>query len=235
MAVPTYGSAGSNVAGTAAVSPAYPATVNADDIAILLFHSCNQPIATPSGWTSIASPGVGTAAAVDSLALQAFWRRCDGTEDATTLSLPDSGDHNLATIFTIAGCKTSGDPTHQSNTWTDGTATTAFTVPGFTTTQSDVLVVAVFGRGNDNSSTSSFSSPANSDLGSVTERFEGGTGTGWGGGYVVITGTKATAGTVGATTTTGPSAKQANLVFGLLSTTSTGGVTATPRVTSFWF
>jgi hypothetical protein len=235
MAAPTFGLAGTAAGSTTVASPAYPATVNADDIAVLIVETSNQPISAAAigdgSWTQFASVGTGTAAAVDSIALQGFWRRCDGSEDGATVALPDSGDHTLGRIYTVVGCPTTGDPVHAVNTSFNNTASTAFNVAGFTTTVSDCLVMCAMGRGNDASGVTNFSAFANADLTSVSEptSTEAGTTLGTGGGFGIGIGTKATAGTVGNFTATSVnSAKQANIQFALKSTTSTGGGSSGP-------
>lgn len=233
MAAPTFGLAGTAAGSSTVATPAYPATVNADDIAILIVETSNEPISAAAigdgSWTQFASVGTGTAAAVDSVALQGFWRRCDGSEASTTVSLPDSGNHTLGRIYTIAGCVTSGDPIHAVNTSFNNTASTAFSVAGFTTTVSDCLVMCAMGRGNDASGVTAFSGFTNADLTSVSEpaSTEAGTTLGTGGGFGIGIGTKATAGTVGNfTATCTGTAKQANIQFALKSTTSSGGTTS---------
>lgn len=229
MAVPSFGNSGTTATGVGAITPAYPATVNANQIAILVLETSNEPVAAASigdgSWSDLDTSGNqliaqrGVAAAANSIAMQMFWRRTDGSEDAATVNVPDAGDHALANIFTINGCVTTGNPIKHF-TQANAAASTSFSIPGFTSTWTDILVAAAFGRGNDSASTAVFSGQANSDLTSFTERLEHGTTSGTGGGFSFVTGTKATSGSVGASTMTGPSATQASLQIALISTTS---------------
>lgn len=233
MAAPAYKSQGTAAGGTTGVSPTYPATVDADDIAILVVEHANEPISAAAigdgTWSNVdkdgntLSTGAGTAGAVGSTGGQLFWKRLAGTEDGASVSVPDAGDHTLARIYTFSGCITSGNPIGASAKSSTTTAGTSYAIPGLTTPNADNLVVGLAFRGNDSGSTLAFSGQANADLTGVTRpNQEAGTTSGNGGGFGIVYGTKATAGAVGAWTLTGPSAEQSLISIALLSIAISG-------------
>lgn len=230
MTFPSFTTSGSAVNGINGINVAFPATVNANDMAFMLVETANQPIATPSGWGVVGSAGVGTAGATDAVALQVFWYRCDGSEDGTTVALPDAGDHILAQILCYQDVVTSGDPINAVATDTLTPAASTVTFPGLTTTASDCKVFQSAARSRDSSSTIDFTSYANTDLTGTQKQREAGTSSGNGGGFASCDGNKATAGAVGTGTCNLAGASvQAMVSFAVMSTTSvgSGGGTAT--------
>jgi hypothetical protein len=214
---PTFAEVGAQVASISAQTVAFPASVNADDLAFLVVETANEPIAAPSvDWTEITPAPVTTASGLAGR-VQVFWYRCAGTEGGANVSLADAGNHALAIIFTVEGGKTTGDPTHQVGSQGVNVAGTAYAAPTITTTLSNVLVIAIFGRSNDSASTTAFSGETNASLTLLAKQFEAGTAVGNGGGFAVVTGVKETAGVVSDTTITGPSSPQMNIQFGVLS------------------
>ena len=104
-------------------------------------------------------------------------------------------------MLAIRGCPTTGDPFHLlGNTFKFTTSTTG-TSPKGVTVIDNCLILDIFGHGVDNASGQS-SGQTNADLTSLTEQFDDGTTDGTGGGIVVISGTKAQAGEIAATTIT---------------------------------
>jgi hypothetical protein len=75
--------------------------------------------------------------------------------------------------------------------------------PGVTTTVADCLIVHGCAQDTDANSTATSGAPTNGNLTSLTERHDQTINAGAGGGIVVITGVKATAGATGNTTSTG--------------------------------
>lgn len=84
----------------------------------------------------------------------------------------------------------------------NGASTGNGTALGVTTPENNCLVLAVFATGNDNDSTTNFSSFTNSNLSSITERLDQGSKSGSGGGIGLAEGLKASAGATGDTTVT---------------------------------
>lgn len=196
MALPTYQANLDNDSNTAGVTLTWAATsVDPNDIIMLgIESSANQPDLMPTGYQLAGSYRDGTAST-----LQVFWRRATG--DETGVTLPDAGDHLVVGAVVFRGCRTTGCPYVILAEGADEVSNTSFSANGGTTTVNDCLI-AVWGTSGFDSATGQFSSPANADLGTVTLRLNNGTASGNGGTLALITGTKATAGSVGATTAT---------------------------------
>ncbi len=124
MAAPAYaavGTANGATTNSLSLSAGFPATVNPNDIALLLVirynpNGVSSDISTPSGFTIGAKNTFQNSSAVIVGRAALFWKRCDGTEDGATISLscPD-GDTGTDGVFyarccTFSGCETSGDP-----------------------------------------------------------------------------------------------------------------------------
>ena len=199
---PTYQAAGTAVTGTGAVSPAWP-THQTDDIGIMVVEtSGNESINTvPTGWAHVTGSPVTDVASTAGSKLTILWKRAASSSEST-LSIGDSGDHQTARIFTFRGVITTGNPWDVVTTNTKTTASTTSTLPAVTTTVANTLVALIAGRPDDAASTTHFGSWTNGNLGSLTERGESGSTSGNGGGFVLTTGTKTTAGSTGTTTAT---------------------------------
>lgn len=95
------------------ISPAYPATVDANDIAIAFMFNKGASTTTISapgggGWTQIHQ---GSNGSTQRCAI--FWRRCDGSEDGATVTFTKSVDDNLlffGMIATFSGCRVGATP-----------------------------------------------------------------------------------------------------------------------------
>jgi hypothetical protein len=199
--LPTVVSVGTEFSGTGVPTATLPGTHAADDILVLILQSANDAaIAPPAGYTQLGPEnGIGAAAVAGSTKLSIFWKRDGGSESAPTI--PDSGDHTYGVMLAIRGCVTTGDPFHfLGNAW-KFTASTTGTSPKGATTVDSCLILDVFAHAIDNASAQG-SSPTNADLGSVTESFDDGTTDGTGGGIYVLSGTKAAAGPIAASTVT---------------------------------
>lgn len=238
MALPTY-----QATGTVVESASNDVTVDwpahqADDIGLLIVEhgpliKNSQPRLTtdagfrPIPWGHVKS-GNGTSAARTSLTV--FWCR------ATSGSMPSPvvrmvEDHVRAVIITIRGCSATGVPWDIGNNGVQDTDQTAISIPGFTTTQADCLVVAVVASAG---SGRSISGAANADLGSVTERVDSSSTIGDkdGSHFAVITGTKAVAGAVGATTATYNSLKR-HVTFSIALTGTAQAAQKTPYIQNY--
>ena len=112
------------------ISPTMPATVNADDVAILVWWSDDNVTASlPGGWTIVhqanSSFGHGGWA----------WKRCNGTEDGASVTLTHAAGGGVAArIVTYSGVTNSGAPytvapTSSVNTTTDATIECATLTP----------------------------------------------------------------------------------------------------------
>ena len=206
-AVPTFVAAGAVTSGTGAITPALPTTKATNDILLLFLETSNQAISISNQnggtWTQVTnSPQYcGTAAGTTGVRLAVFWSRYNGTQGNPTTS--DSGDHQAGRIIGIRGATTSGNPWNVTAGGVEAASDTSGSIPGATTTVGNTFVVAVVTASlPDATGTANFSSWANANLTSVTERTDNTVTAGNGGGLGVVTGIKATAGTYGNTTVT---------------------------------
>lgn len=196
---PTFQLAGTAQSGINALTVAWPTHLT-NDIGILVIETGGEgttlSITAPAGWTAVTGSPVTGVATVAGSKLQVWWKRAaSGAE--TSVTVPDSGDHQVARIFTFRGCRTSGNPWDVTTTGTKTTASTTATVPSLTTTVADTLYVAIVGRPDDSASTTHFGTLVNSNLTAIGAAGEAGTTSGHGGGFVVEYGTFAGPGSTG--------------------------------------
>jgi hypothetical protein len=202
-----------NVAAAAATTLTPPAGHQANDLMIVCIESANEASATwntafPSaGWTSIPpgdggpAGGIGTAAAANATRLTLWWRRAaNGT--MPVISIADSGDHQTAALIIIQNANTTiNPPWEQAANTRQTTNTTTISFNSFTTTNANTLMLHVAGVDTD-TTTAQGSAPTNANLSDLTEHVDIFTNTQDGGGVIVLTGGKATAGSTGNTTLT---------------------------------
>jgi hypothetical protein len=132
------------------------------------------------------------------------------------MSLPvvtDPGDHVYGRILTFRGVVASGNPWDVTAGGVKATASTTTTFGTVTTTAGNELIVLAASRDND--SAAAAWSASNANLLSLTERSDGGTTSGNGGGIGVATGIKATAGSVGSSTATVTSSVDGHMTIAL--------------------
>lgn len=199
QASPTFQAAGVADSGNGLVKPAWPAH-QIDDIALLFVETSGADAAvlsTPAGFVAVAnspqsvtSPGTGTRISV-------FWARATST--AMTAPAISPVQHTYARILTYRGVTNVGNPWDVTGGGTKAVASTSVTVSGVTTTLPDTLIVQAATR-DDDSAALEFSAQTNVNLANITERSDGGTISGDGGGFAVWDGGKATAGATGNTT-----------------------------------
>lgn len=215
LVLPTYVGEGSKGDANGDITPSIPAGYAADDILFLFVETANQPVAAPSGgWAAVNTVvGTGSAGSGTATALQVFWKRAGGSESAPTVT--GTTNHKTGQIFAWRGCLTSGTP-FEAVGGDIGASSTAVTIPGLTTLGPERIVIAAVAHGIDSSSGQG-SGFANGDLANFTTRLNAGGGTLNGGGFVVCSGEKATAGVVGPTTgTLSSSHAQERVVFALI-------------------
>ena len=197
----TFVAAGTAVSGTGAVSPVWP-THQANDIGIMVIETGGEGTTlTPAGWTHVTGSPVIDVASTAGSKLHILWKRAASSSEAS-VSTGDSGDHQVAQIYTFRGVITTGNPWDVVATGTKTTASFTATAVSVTTTVANTLVLLIVGRPNDDSSTIHFGAFTNPNLTSITERGEAGTISGHGGGFVLTTGDKTTAGATGTSTST---------------------------------
>jgi len=211
-----FRAAGTADKGAGALAPGLPTGHALNDILLLVVHSSNETISAPTGYAEVTSgspQGTGTAATAGSTRLAIFWKRDNGSESGPTVA--DSGNHTVARIFAFSGCITSGDPWDVNTGDVLSTADTAVSIPAVTTTVANTMIVAAVAHAIDSNSAQG-SSETNSNLTEVAERGDVSTNSNTGGGFVVITGKKASIGSTGATSDTlAASSKQARICIAL--------------------
>lgn len=201
--------------GTAALTVAAVASVAADDLILLFVESANENIATPTGFTQVTNSPVstGTAAAIGGVRLAVFYRFATGAD--TTTSVADSGNHTTAIKMAFRGVHTTTPFDATPVSGIKATASTTATFPGITTATANAWIVHASALDLDAASTATTGTPTNANLTGLTERHDQTISGGVGGGLVVITGEKATAGATGNTTATVTSTIQVYLTMAL--------------------
>lgn len=201
MTAPVYVNKSAFASGTGALSVTAIPGVVADDLILLFVESANEAVTTPSGYTiAPSSPqSIGTAAAAGGVRLSVFYEWATGADGTDTVA--DSGNHTTAIKIAIRGVHRTNP--FNANAGSTQAATTAMSFPGVTTTVADCLIVHGCAQDTDAASTTTSGTPTNANLTSLTERHDQTVTAGVGGGLVVITGVKATAGATGNTTSTG--------------------------------
>lgn len=206
---------GNQSAGAASVAVAWPAHA-VDDLGIMVIETGGEgtTLAVPSGWTAVTGSPVTDVATTAGSKLQVWYKFATSAAEAN-VNTGDSGDHQVARIVTFRGVNKTTPFDVTPVTATKTTASTTVTWNTITTATDNALIVLLATRPDDSTSVTAFSNPVNANLTTLTERGEAGTNAGHGGGFVVVTGTKATAGAVGTTTCTGPNTTNAEMVIAL--------------------
>ena len=197
---PTVVNVGAVASGASAITPAFPASIAADDILITIAE-CEGVTAPgaytlPSGWAQVTGSPVQQST---NTRLWVIWARYDGV--FTAPSLGDSGDHNLGRMIAVRGCPTTGNPWDVAATATEATSDTSALWPGVTTTIDDTLVLEICSTSAD-ISTAQISALTNGAYSSITEQMDNAITTGNGGVIICYSATKATAGATGQSTAT---------------------------------
>jgi hypothetical protein len=146
MAAPSFGSAGTGIAeADASIDVAYPASISANDILILLVQAKDtvDNFDTPTDWTAF-----GASVSNTSHRSKLFWKRATGSESGTlTVTRTAGAVHFGARIYRYAGCQTTGNPYEAYTTGTDNSATPAD--PQDTTTTGADRRICYFGAIED--------------------------------------------------------------------------------------
>lgn len=205
MTAPTVRAVGAVAAGVNDIVVGLPAGHVANDILLLYVESADNAggVATPpAGYNHVPdSPQDSGGVLAASTVLSVMWKRDGGAETDPTIA--DTGNHQMARMIAVQGCITTGDPWDVTSGSIDIAATTAVSVPGDTTTVAETLCLAACSQNlPDADSTTEFGAATNADLTSLTEQIDNTTVAGNGGGLWVVSGEKAAAGVVGATTCT---------------------------------
>src|SRR3954470_3620634 len=138
MSAPAIRSIGASKASASTLTYTWP-THQTGDIALLWVQSSNQTISLSDaqGFAELVPQvGTGTAATSGSVRLSLWWcRATSGGMPAPTIA--DAGEHVIARMLTVSGCKTSGNPWGVVATATNGTASTSVSAPTITTVADD--------------------------------------------------------------------------------------------------
>jgi hypothetical protein len=126
----------------------------------------------------------------------------------------DPGNHVYGRILTFRNVIATGDPWDVTAGGTKATASTTTTFGTVTTSVNNDLIVLAASRDND-STAAAWSNWTNANLSSLTERQDGGTTSGNGGGVGVATGVKSTAGAIGSSTATVTSSVDGHMTIAL--------------------
>jgi hypothetical protein len=184
-------------------TPTWP-THAAGDFALLFveYGNINTSIDTPAGWTLL--PGAPFDPGSSFNSLQTVFYRFATSSSETNPTLTHSGvgtkDHKWGAIVTYTGVNTS-TPVHAQTSGFAAPADTALSFPGVTTLLDDCMIVHALTWSADNAGPL-VSTQANAGLGSVSERYDGGTVTGNGGGICIFDGTLASHTTIANSTAT---------------------------------
>ncbi len=187
MTLPAY----SDIGVGSETSAAWP-THSTGHFGILAVEHGNDSasIATPSGWTPI--PGGLISSGATNCTLTLFYRfATSGAMANAAVDFNGGGtqNHKWGVIITYTGVNTS-TPIHSQTSAIWGPATTAVLFPGLQTLLDDCMIVHFGAIANDDAGPLG-GSQTNAGLGSVSERYDGGTATGNGGSLYIFDGTLA--------------------------------------------
>lgn len=199
----TYINPSAKAAGTGATTPALPTGIAADDIIILVATTIAGGTMSITDNGSVASWTAITGTPVDVTGgekLWVWWGRYSSGSTGPTVT--PGGDHSVSATFAFRGAFSNADPIDVSNVGSEATSDTSFSfATAISSTVNDVMAVVVYTSGVD-SNTGQGGTTANTSLSSLALRAEYQTNAGGGGGFVLSTGLKAIAGTLGTWTDT---------------------------------
>lgn len=232
MAAPSVRAVGTQTVGTGAGSLSGSMPTHAtDDILLLVIETGAEAIANvTAGWAEVTNSPQVVAVGADSR-LTVYWKRATSASE-TAPTFDDPGDHWLARVISIQGCRTGESPFDATSGGTKTSASTSSSITGVTTSTNDCLILYLAATGTD-TGTDQYSAWANASLTSVGEVTDGWTATGNGGGFAIGSGVLATAGATGAMTATiATSSTEAFLCLAMASLASSSGQTVSPGLIS---
>ncbi len=213
--VPYLSTVGATAASQGSVTPGLPDGGRLGDVELLLVETANEVITLTSAQNFVEvanSPqGTGTGGSAGSVRLGVYWRAWSASNGAPVIA--DSGNHTFAAVLLFRNCSAVAAPTVTAGD--TAASSTSVSIPGLTTTVDRSLIVAICADAIDNPNPRT-SGVANASLSAVAKNLDKGTAQAVGGGITVVTGLKATTGTVSATTGTLSSASaQARICLAL--------------------
>lgn len=182
-----YKAIGTGVGGVGAINVAWPAGHAAGDYGVLAVETGAQALTEPSGWSLLGyAVGQGT---TSRLTLFERFATSGAESDA---AVPDSGDHQYGVIITFDSIDTSEPVVGIGGGSTGGSPTTIPLGPLYCPVDGCTVVdIATWASDSAGPFASAYT---RAGLDTPTERFDAGTTHGNGGGIVIGTGTKTTAG-----------------------------------------
>ena len=209
----TFVNAGTYAQGTGSVSPGLPASMNDNDLMLLVMETgLNEAVAAITGWTEVTNSPViqGTNTR---LTVRYRFRQTGDTAPATG----DPGNHISARIIAFRGVDLTTPFDVNPTTGSNGTATTTMTMPSITPTSAACMIVGLNSAQDDAALTTNiYSAWTAGGLVSITECIDNGHASGDDGSLGGAYGIKTTAGATGTITAThAGSVQQANMTIAL--------------------
>lgn len=204
---PSYVGVSAVAYGTGAISVNVASNYQSGDLLLLLMCGYDGEPSTPEGWTSI-----DTQNSSGHLYLNVCYKFAGASESA--VSVADTGAATSGVMLAFSGVD-SGSPVN-TNTKNTDTGTT-FSATGVTTTVTNCMIVVcvAFSDAGTSNDTSNYSSWANANLSSITERVDSYsyTSTNVWAGLACAYGVKVSAGATGATTATTDAASNSSSII----------------------
>lgn len=195
----TFVNVGAEATGTGAVTPALPASMQSNDICVLVATTITAGTVTITATGSITIWTAITGSPVDVTLgekLYVWWGRW--TSGTTGPTVTPGGDHIEAGIGAWRNCLGSGSPIDVSQTGTETVSDTTFSfATSISTTVNGAMCIAICTTGQDIATNGRFTTMTDGSLTSLAERIDYCTSSGSGGGFALDEGYKATTGVVG--------------------------------------
>lgn len=202
-AVPVYGAEASTGSSGGSVTVSFPIGHTTGDLVLLVFENAGGqqcPDIVSNGFTQLSvSPSQAIVSGIDGTTCSVYWKRCTSNAEASFAS-GDSGDHQIGRMILITGANKVGSPFGTTGNGNNTISSTSISTNSITTKTGNNLVLHFITGNYDGSNAKS--GWTNANLSSLLEKYDSGTTSGNGGSIAIVSGTKATAGSVGSTTGT---------------------------------
>ena len=212
----TFIGKGAFASGTTSATAAVPTNYRPGDLLIIMVHTPNNAVTTPSGWNLLAPSPVSTGTANTALGvrLTVFWKLATASQASVAVAVT-SGTCTCVQMTCWRGVDvtTPFDVTPTSKV--QATTSTALSCPTITTTTDGSMIINAIALDRDAVATTTMGTATNASLASVTEGHDQTVSTGTGGGIGFEYGIKTTAGAVNATTATITTCAHAYLTIAL--------------------
>lgn len=183
------------------ITPTMPTHATNDILVLWVSGNGNTNYATPAGWTEFTNSPQHNAASGTNARLQMWWKRAaSGAEAAPTIADVAGDGNKMGAVFTIRGCKTSGNP-FVTSAGAVAAAGTAVSFPAVDTTgTANCLIINACAYVGPGVATRQGSAFANASLSNVTQHINKNATTTPG--MLLCVGRKAAGGAASATTAT---------------------------------